>query len=63
MKENVVNVVVIGMRNLYEYFETMFDGHFTPWWETPHDHVNITYQPFNIKVDYIWGPQMETGNQ
>jgi hypothetical protein len=61
-----VNFVFMGdsrMHNLYEYFEFLLEGNFTPWEEKPHHNLNIFYPEYNFKMDFLWGPQMETSNQ
>ena len=61
-----VNIVLMGdsrVRNLYEYFELIMKGSFTPWAEKPHRNLESKYPNFNAKVNFLWAPQMETGNQ
>ena len=61
-----VTFVLMGdsrVRNLFEYFQFMVLGNFTPWAVKPHRNLNATYLDFNFQVDFLWGPQTETGNQ
>ena len=61
-----INIALMGdsrVRNLYEFFEFMFKGSFTPWAEKPHRNLESKYPDFNVNIDFLWGPQMETGNQ
>ena len=51
------------VRNLYEYFQQMLQGNFTAWAEKPHRDLDASYPDFNFQVDFLWGPQTETGNQ
>jgi hypothetical protein len=63
--EKMVTFALMGdsrVRNLYEYFEFLMEGNFTPWAVKPHHNLNISYPESNFKVDFLWGPQMETGN-
>ena len=50
-------------RNIFDYFEQMVWGNFTPWVEKPHCNIRSHFSDFNFKVDFLWGPQTETGNQ
>jgi len=68
MKEDSSDVTFALMgdsrvRNLFEYFQEMMKGNFTPWAEKPHRNINATYPEFNFQVDFLWAPQTETGNQ
>ena len=61
-----VNFVLMGdsrVRNLYEFFEFMVEGNFTPWAQKPHRNLNRTYHDLNFNLTFLWGPQTETGNQ
>ena len=61
-----VNIALMGdsrVRNLYEFFEFMLKGSFTPWAVKPHRNLESDYPDFNVNIDFLWGPQMETGNQ
>ncbi len=61
-----VNFVLMGdsrVRNLYEFFEFMVEGNFTPWEIKPHRSLNITYDDFKFNLTFLWAPQTETGNQ
>ena len=51
------------IRNIFEYFQEMFLGHFTQWSDKPHRNLQANFSEFNFKVDFLWGPQTETGNQ
>lgn len=51
------------VRNLFEFFEFMMEGNFTPWAVKPHRNLNATYPEHNFQLDFLWGPQTETGNQ
>jgi hypothetical protein len=62
----MINFVLLGdsrIRNIYEYFVFMIEGQFTPLIAKPHHNLNMLYPESNFKVDFLWGPQMETGNQ
>ena len=50
-------------RNLYEYFDSMLEGTFAPWKTKPHNSINRMDPKYNLKIDFIWGPQLETGDQ
>jgi hypothetical protein len=65
-EEGMVDFAFMGdsrVRNHYEYFEFLMEGHFTPWAVKPHHNLNISYPESNFKIDFLWGPQMNTGNQ
>ncbi len=65
-EEEIVKFVFMGdsrIRNLYEYFQLKMDGSMSPSIEKPHHNLNGTYQNFNFKIDFLWAPQTETGNQ
>ena len=54
------------IRNLYEFFEFTMEGKYTafdPHTKKPHHNLNVTYQNLNFKMDFLWAPQTETGNQ
>jgi hypothetical protein len=64
--KNPVNFVLMGdsrVRNLYEHFKFMLEGSYGTSTEKPHYNINSTYQDLNFKLDFLWGPQTETGNQ
>jgi hypothetical protein len=61
-----VNFVLMGdsrIRNLYEYLEFMMEDNFTTWDLKPHHNLNVSYPELNLKLDFLWGPQTDTGNQ
>ena len=51
------------IRNLYEFFQFMLEGSFTPWVEKPHRNLNMSFENYSFNLNFLWGPQTETGNQ
>ena len=51
------------IRNLYEHLKFMMEGRYGTSGEKPHYNINSTYPDQHIKLDFLWGPQTETGNQ
>ncbi len=51
------------IRNIYSYFEFMYSNKCDSCDRNIHVSQNLTFQKDNFKIDFIWGPQTETGNQ
>ena len=51
------------VRNQYEYFQAILGGYVTTWGEKPHHNLQSNFSEYNFKLNFLWGPQLETGKQ
>jgi hypothetical protein len=65
-KDGLVNFAMMGdsrVRNLYQYFEFLNSQECYSCNMKLHYNRNLTFENINFKIDFIWGPQTETGSQ